>query len=128
MRNIVFRGKDSSVAIMTLAPGADRKETVQKFLDAHQGVYVDHFDYDGEFPSDRELRDAWTISGNKIVVDDAKAHNIRMNKLRQERNKKLEELDKEQLRYLGDAVKLAEIEEQKQLLRDSLNHVNLAEK
>lgn len=117
--NILFKGKDGSVAIMTLAPEADKEDAIKKFLGAHEGMYVDHFEYNGAFPESREFRDAWKLSTkNEIVVDKNKASALQLGRIRHVRNLELEKLDKEQLRHLHDAEKLAEIEAKKQILRD----------
>ena len=116
--SIVFKGKDGSVSIMTLAPGAYKEEAIQKFLGAHEGQYIDHFEYNGAFPESREFRDAWKIVKNEIVVDKNKASAIQLGSIRHIRDAELEKLDKEQLRYLKDESKLEEIEIKKQHLRD----------
>lgn len=116
---ILFKGKDGSVAIMTLAEGADKDDTIQKFKDSPSGEnYVDHFEYKGGFPSDREFRDAWTFNKNKIIVDEHKAKQIHMSRIRYIRNKELDKLDKEQLKVLSDIHLIKEIESRKQILRD----------
>lgn len=114
---IVIRGRDGSVAIMTLAEGADKEDALKKFKDQHPGMYDDHFEVDA-VPLDREFRDAWTCNGKSIVVDKAKASTIHLDRVRNARNKALDALDKEQLRHLSDAEKLKELESKKQILRD----------
>lgn len=118
--NIIFKGVDGSVAIMTLADGANKEEAIKKFRDSHPNEYLEHFEiHSGKFPSSREFRDAWTVDNKQnIVVDKAKAMDIHMSRIRNSRDAQLELLDKEHLRYLGNAEKLAVIEEQKQVLRD----------
>ena len=117
--NIVLKGVDGSIAIMTLAPGADKEEAMRKFHESHPNEYLkEHVEYEGKFPSDREFRDAWTIASNRIVVDKDKAQDIHLGRIRHARNKALDKLDREQLRYLGDAAKVLEVEARKQLLRD----------
>lgn len=117
--NILLKGKDGSIAVMTLAEGADKEDAVEKFKDSHpKGFYVDYFEFEGEIPLNREFRDAWTHSGNNIVVDTSKAKNIHLTRIRKSRNKELEKLDKEQLKCMLDSAKLKEMEDKKQLLRD----------
>ncbi len=117
--NIVLKGVDGSVAIMYLTPGADKEETVKKFKDSHdKGFYVDYFEFDGKLPLSREFRSAWALSGNKIVVDKAKASTIHMERIRHVRDEELIKLDGEQLRYLTDVAKVKELEEKKQVLRN----------
>jgi len=125
---IFFKGKDNSVAIMELAPGADKMDAIKKFQAAHAGFYEEYFEEDIEVPEDRTFRDAWKLQGSKIIVDGVKAMDIHLNRVRKLRNKKLEELDKEQLRYLSNPEKLKEVEDKKQMLRDlPQNITNLKE-
>lgn len=58
---------------MELAPNADKEEAIRKFKETHEGFYTDHIEGDFKFPKSREDRDAWTLVGNKIVVDKQKA-------------------------------------------------------
>jgi hypothetical protein len=69
-------------------------------------------------PADRSFRDAWTHSGS-FGVDMPKARDIHREKLRHLRKPKLEALDVETMRNLTNSSKLAEIEAQKQALRDA---------
>lgn len=118
-RIVVLKGIDGSVAIMSLAEGASKLKAVEKFRDSHQkGFYPEYYDYKDELPLDREYRDAWTFKDNKIVVDESKAKDIRIERMRQARDMELDKLDKEQLRVLTDVNKLEEIEKKKQELRD----------
>lgn len=121
---IIFKKKNGDIAIMTVVEGADRKEAIQKFLDAHPKEYVDYYDYKGELPEDREFRDAWMLKDNKIIVAHNKAKQIHLERIRQARNAELERLDKEQLRYMLDESMLKDIEEQKKELRELPSKVN----
>ena len=117
---ILLKGKDGSVAIMTLVDGADKEEAVRKFKEAHpKDFYSDYFEYKEELPKNREFRDAWVCDKkNNIVIDNKRAKDIHLTRVRHVRNQHLERLDKEQLRYISDSDKVAQLEEQKQLLRD----------
>ena len=72
----------------------------------------------GDVPSDRYFRNAWNLNSGRLDVNRAKAEGIHLDKLREKRDAKLKELDIESMRNISDAVKLAEIEERKQVLRD----------
>lgn len=116
---ILIKGKDGSVAIMSLVEGADKDEAVKKFKDSHpEGNYGDYFEFEGKLPLNREFRDAWTLNGSKIVIDEVKAKDIHLGRVRHVRNLELDKLDKEQLRHISDATKLKEIEVRKQELRE----------
>ena len=76
---------------------------------------------DKEILSDREFRDAWDYdfsNDDPIKIDFEKAKEIWKNKLRAERKPLLEALDVEVIKNITDADKIAEIEAQKQPLRD----------
>ena len=70
---------------------------------------------DSAIPADRTFRNAWK---HDLKVDIAKAQEITKNRLRMERAPLLEKLDVEVMKNIADPVKLAEIEVQKQVLRD----------
>lgn len=75
---------------------------------------------ESDIPSERTFRDAWKMAGTKVAVDMPKAVEIQKDTLRKLRGDKFETLDMEQLKALvaKDEAKVAEIEAQKQLLRD----------
>lgn len=118
---------------MTLASGdVDIADTVRKFRESHPDGFYPEFqviDKPISIPRSRQFRDAWKLTGTgKIEVDKAKAEVIHMQRIREFRNKKLEDLDKESLRYITDKVELDRIEQQKQKLRDipqSMSKFNL---
>lgn len=118
--NIVFRGVDGSVALMTLVDGANKDEAIQKFMDSHPGEYLDnHVVASIKAPKNRIFRDAWKYSGDgKIEVDIKKAQEIHMNRIREVRNERLKELDIETLKNIKNLEELQRIEDQKQILRD----------
>ena len=67
--NIVFNGIDGTVAIMTLAPGADKLDAIKKFHEAHPGKYADEHFENVTLPKDRTNRDRWTMNkAGRIVV------------------------------------------------------------
>lgn len=124
---IILKSKEGNIAIMTLVGDSDKEEAIKKFKESHPDLYTDYYEYDGELPTNRDFRDAWTFKNNKVVVDDKKALQIHMDRIRQSRDSKLEELDKEQLRYFSDSNKIKEIESKKQILRDLPNKWNSLE-
>lgn len=123
--NILLKGKDGSIAIMTLVEGADKEFAIKNFKDSHpDGFYVDYFEFNGKLPLSREFRDAWTHDGKDVTIDATKAKDINLRRVRNARNVLLEGLDKEQLRYMSDADKLKELEAKKQVLRDLPANLN----
>ncbi len=115
---IVLKGIDDSVAIMELAPGADKEEAIRKFRECHPKGFYPEYHEDIELPSSRVFRDAWKLSGNKVIIDEIRAKEIHLSKIKILRDKKLKELDVESLKALSDPDKLLDIETRKQLLRD----------
>lgn len=72
-------------------------------------------------PQDRYFRNAWELGeDDKPKVNFGKAKKIHINKLRKERDKKLETLDAKFMQALenGDVAKQDEIKQKKQKLRD----------
>lgn len=118
---IYFEGKDGSVAIMVTATDEDLDKTIEQFRQSHPDGFYPRFHQSSKplaAPSDRKFRDAWTFKKGKIIVDEKKAEKIHLDRIRQERNQRLQALDVESLRNLTNPVKLEEIEEEKQALRD----------
>jgi len=117
---IILKAKDGSIAVMSLIEGADKKEAIRKFKEMHvEDMYEEHCEVEADkLPKSREFRDAWTVSGNNIVVDSSKALVIHKEHIRHARNAALENLDGEQLRHLSDVDGMKEIEDRKQVLRD----------
>ena len=117
MTKVILKNKEGQIAIMSVVEG-DVEEAVKNFQESHP-EYVDYYVQDEiELPESRQFRDAWTLKNNKIVVDNDKAMEIHKGRIRIERNKKLEELDKEQLINYNDPDKLKIIADKKQVLRD----------
>lgn len=75
---------------------------------------------DNELPQDDYFREAWEDNNAAIVVNMPKAREIHMNRLRVDRNAKLEELDVTYMRAdeAGDTELKDSIAAQKQQLRD----------
>jgi hypothetical protein len=73
-----------------------------------------------EIPVDREFRDAWVDGGAAIVHNMSKARFLFMTRFRQERGLKLEQLDKDWMRWQGQrrSAEADSIEAQRQTLRD----------
>lgn len=67
MSSIVFKREDNTIAIMYLAEGADKEETVRKFRECHPGEYLEEYYENVEIPLDRSNRDNWKLVGDKIV-------------------------------------------------------------
>lgn len=75
--------------------------------------------------ADRYFREAWELKEGKIEINRAKAEEIHLINLRRARNKALKVLDVEALKVISDSVKLQEVEDKKQKLRDLPQTVDL---
>lgn len=75
---------------------------------------------DNDLPEDREFREAWcdVTSESRIDIDCSKAKEIALNRLRQIRNKKLDDTDKEILRAQELGLDTTNIKELRQSLRN----------
>ena len=109
---------DEGVAIISGAPGKTESEILNASV-PHNALKVRSI-LPENLPQDRYFRDAWTDQnpGSQIDVDLIKAQAIQMNNIRSLRDQKLKALDVEQLKVLADPIKVAEIDAQKQVLRD----------
>ena len=113
---IILKNTDGTVSV--LCPVLECGLTVEQIAekDSHGTPY--EIVEDSEIPADQDFRNAWIHNGRKIEIDFVKAKEITKNRLRIERKPLLETLDVEVMRNITDPVKLAEIEAQKQELRD----------
>ena len=111
---ILIKNPDGSIGILhpILDCGLSLDEIIAK--DVPADIPYEIVD-DSAIPTDRTFRNAWK---HDLKVDIAKAKEITKNRLRTERKPLLETLDVEVMRNISDPVKLAEIEVQKQVLRD----------
>ena len=80
-----------------------------------------------DIPQDRYFRNAWDHGGDRVTVNMDKAREIHLNRIRDARDKKLIDLDKETMKALGkkDDVFRAAVEAQKQVLRDIPQTIDL---
>ena len=78
---------------------------------------------DDAIPQERDFRNAWVLT-DKIEVDITKAQAITKDRLRNERKPLLEALDVEVMKNITNADKLAQIEAEKQRLRDITKQVD----
>ena len=111
---VIIKNQNGTVGILhpILDCGLTLDEIIAK--DVPSGVPYEIVD-DSVIHTDREFRNAWK---HDLTVDIAKAQEITKNRLRAERKPLLETLDVEVMKNITDPVKLAEIEAQKQVLRD----------
>lgn len=111
---VVIKNPDGSIGIMH--PVLDCGLTLEQIIakDVPAGLPYEVVE-DSAIPTDRTFRNAWK---HDLSVDIPKAQEITKARLRIERKPLLETLDVEVMRNITDPVKLAEIEAQKQELRD----------
>lgn len=111
---VVIKNPDGSIGIMhhVLDCGLTLEQIIAK--DVPAGLPYEVVE-DSAILTDRTFRNAWK---HDLSVDIPKAQEITKARIRNERKPLLEALDVEVMRNMSDPVKLAEIEAQKQVLRD----------
>lgn len=119
---IIIKTTDG-VAVMSLAEGADFEDVLFKWKLVNPGKYISHREMPDEaIPTDRYFRDAWEDTTPELVIDInmAKARDIHLNRIREQRNDELSKLDIEAIKAqdIGDVNALAKIRARKQELRD----------
>jgi len=73
---------------------------------------------DSEIPTDRTFRDAWKKDAKKVSVDMPKARNIHMDRIREEREKKLKEIDIDINKREDTGIDTTDMRKKRQDLRD----------
>lgn len=124
MPHFAIQMADGSIAIMQTAGDATPEECLAKWHPDERAKVVTHQPIDpATLPLSREYRDAWTLIGNSVVHDIAKARDIQRDRLRVARAPLLAALDTAYLQAdeAGDAKAKAAIAAQKQALRDATN-------
>ncbi len=110
---------DGGVNILVISPNT--KMPLDDILkkDIPQGAEYRLIESD-QLPQDRLFRNAWTDDNATatVDVDMVKARGIHMQRVRIMRDKKLKELDAEQMKVLTDVGQLQDIERLKKIFRD----------
>lgn len=103
--------RNDGVTILKMVEGTDIAQEIEKWKSSYGPVTVVSYKEIAEvdIPSDRYFRAAWKLDGS-LKVDMDKARTIHMGKIRESRNKRLDELDK---RKYG-----SEYDAERQSLRD----------
>ena len=116
MQRIIYTRPDGGVSVVIPSGKVPFETVLQKDVptDATNVQVVE----DTTIPSDRTVRNAWVQQGKAVITDMTKARIIHTQRIREKRDKKLEVLDKDTMRFLNDPQKRADIETQKQALRD----------
>jgi len=131
MKKIIFTRRNGEVTIVI----PNTKEKVEEMLGPlTEEAYEDHVrkqsipvdaikvrEIDNEdIPANREFRDAWcdTTELSRIDIDCSKARDMKLEKMRFERNELLEEQDKKFMIAIEKEEDLTSIKAEKQRLRD----------
>lgn len=112
---------DGTVSIMHTLDGDGIEAELAKWPAELRAEIVSHVEISqADIPQDRQFRNAWVLNNGKVEPDYNKSITLTEERLRFERNGKLEELDKEQLIAIGagDEARRQEIEAEKQVYRD----------
>lgn len=132
MKIMYTRPEDNGVSIVIAASKSDIEKVLgpitQEQYEAHVlersipigAINVKHITQD-DIPASREFRNAWVdvTPDTKVNIDLVKAKEIKLNQLREIRNKRLEEADREFIIALEKGESLTEIKVQKQALRNA---------
>lgn len=110
------------VQVMNVLSGS-AEDALEKWKAIHSSIYVSSREMpDDAIPSDREFRDAWVDTTSELVIDFdmPKARTIHLGRIRKDRNAKLALLDVDAIKAedQSNSSELAQIREQKQVLRD----------
>jgi len=126
MNKVLVKRSDGSVAIV-IPTKECTQELLQRDVLSVDG-YVSHRDLsDQDIPVDRRWRNAWSDEneGSQIDINIEKCRKIHLNRLRKYRNKELENVDVEARINSKDSVKLEELNEKAQSLRDMPDELDL---
>ena len=123
MKVIVHSGPDGGVTVTVPVEPMREGETGDGYIAriAGRAVPRDAVDImvceDSDIPQDRTFRGAWRLAGGKVVVDMPLARAIKLERIRAERNRRLEATDKDVAKLDGDPVP-ASLKARRQALRD----------
>jgi hypothetical protein len=136
---VVFQTDDKEhCCIISFPSGIDEKKEIKKLQKLYQkGEYpfdiVDYYilDRHNDLPkeeTDKHFAEAWIISedNTKVIVDLDKAKKIHEERVREVRDKALEETDKEYVRESSKGLDVTEINTRKQYLRDIPQNLDLS--
>lgn len=140
MKKIIYTKPDGTVSVVYPAAKKDVEKTCGPMTDDEYNRYIKEQIYsrsipkdatnireidDTDLPQSREFRNAWVdvTPESRIDICCTKAKEIKLQKLRQTRNKKLTELDVDFIKALesNDEAQVQEIKAQKNQLRDITN-------
>lgn len=119
MKQVLCKLKNGDITLDIPGQNIDINE-LKKICEAREDVISARIIDVADLPKNRLFRDAWADISNspKIDIDENKAKEVHLARIRESRNAQLEELDAKQLRHIADADKLKLIENEKQRLRD----------
>lgn len=131
MKLIYTRAEDNGLSIVTAAPKENLEKVLGPLTDLQYLVEVYNSipstaikvrEISGDdIPTDREFRDAWCDITDlpSIDIDNQKAKNIALERMRKQRNDALDLLDKTAIQALENGVGIEAIKIRKQALRDA---------
>lgn len=105
--------------IITPAQGVTKEQVMEKSI-PEGALSVEIIEDFSVFPKDRAFRDSWQMNAGTVEEDLVKSKAIHLDRLREARNKKLDELDKGEIKFLGQSKQqeLNDLRTEKQRLRD----------
>lgn len=114
-KRFIFENETGGVSVMSLAPGARLESVLQKL--GKRGDQVHEVDADS-LPPDDEYRNAWKLTGGKVIHDMAKARDIRLKQIRDKRNADLAASDRDVVIQIESGGVSADLKKERQRLRD----------
>lgn len=120
---VLQKPNKGTLTVRTLAQGVDMEQALKEARESDPSAFPI---VENKVPTNRLFRNAWIKGNDKIDYDLAKAKEIHLVRVRRMRDKKLKELDVEQLKVMTDPTALAALEEQKQALRDMPSTLDLS--
>lgn len=115
-----IKNKDGSVNLLSIVVDALTTMSEEEILakDIPEGATYRKIDQ-RDLPKNRLFRPAWTYTPeSSLDIDSGKAQVVHMARIREARNKKLLDLDKDTLKYIANPDELKKVEGHKQKLRD----------
>jgi hypothetical protein len=114
---IVYVNDQGNLAVVTPVAncGLTLEEIISRSIPADKEYHVIDSSH---IPTDRSFRGAWVMGVNGVIEDIEKSKVIHLERIREYRNLKLEQLDKVQMIALSKDEPLDGLKDEKQSLRD----------
>ena len=118
---LIYTRPDSGISIVIPAKGITNDDLMNKSIPI-DAINVRELN-ENDLPVNREFRNSWcdTTQDSRVDIDCNKAKNIQLERLREVRNKRLDEKDAEYMKALSTNQDTTTIANEMQQLRDATN-------